>query len=143
MQTLVYHFKINSIFCFSGGTQSTKIAKPVLKTLDSQGFKTIKITNISSEVYAVKYEENREGIIAFSKEFFHNFNPKSNFIAIVTCSQANEECPLVLGADTKITLTYEDPKKYDNTAALENQKYAETSVLIATELYLRFIDVKK
>lgn len=134
MQTLASHFKIPTIFCYSGGTEATAIAAPVIKTLKKQGFSITQITEGTNPVYALKFDHNSPPIIGFSKEYFHDFNPKSNFTAVMTCSQADDGCPFVAGANEKIALTYEDPKKFDTTA-FEEEKYAERSIQIATELY--------
>ena len=70
----------------------------------------------------------------FSKQYFHEFNPTSEFAAIMTCSQADGGCPFVAGSEKRIAITYEDPKISDNTA-LEEQTYTERSNQIASEMY--------
>jgi arsenate reductase len=49
----------------------------------------------------------------FSKKYDDEFNPKSEFAAIMTCSQADGGCPFIAGAEKRIPITYEDP--FDNT----------------------------
>ncbi|CAL2105240.1 Arsenate reductase [Tenacibaculum sp. 190524A02b] len=134
MQTLASYFKVSTISCYSGGTEATAIAPQVIKALTKQGFSIHTLSEGSNLVYAIKYAENSMPIIGFSKEYFHNFNPSSNFIAIMTCSQADDGCPFVAGAEKRIPITYEDPKAFDNTE-LEAEKYLERSIQIATELY--------
>jgi arsenate reductase len=41
--------------------------------------------------------------------------------------------PFIPGADKRISLPYEDPKSYDNTAD-EGKMYDERSIQIATEM---------
>ncbi len=134
MQTFAHYFKKTLITCYSGGTEATRIAPQVITTLKNQGFAINKLSNEKNSIYTIKYDKNSMPIIGFSKEYFHNFNPSTDFIAILTCSQADEGCPFVSGSDQRITLTYEDPKMYDNTE-LEKQKYIERSTQIATELF--------
>ncbi|CAM1372548.1 arsenate-mycothiol transferase ArsC [Tenacibaculum xiamenense] len=134
MQTLSSFFNLREIFCYSGGTESTAVASPIIETLEKQGFDVQTISNGNNPIHAIKFDSNSAPVIGFSKEYFSDFNPKSNFIAVMTCSQADEGCPLVLGADARIPLTFEDPKAFDNTP-IQNQKYLERSTQIAAELY--------
>ena len=55
----------------------------------------------------------------------------------MTCSHADENCPLVLGADARIVITYDDPKEFDNTN-LESAKYKERVEQIGTEILYAF-----
>lgn len=141
MQTLASYFKIDNVFCYSGGTEATAMAIPAVEALKSQGFNIEVLANSNNPIYTIKYNQNCLPIIGFSKEYAHPFNPTSNFIAIMTCSQADEGCPLVLGAEQKIALTFEDPKLYDGTA-LQNEKYLERSIQMATELYYLLSNLK-
>ena len=61
-QTMAYHFGINNIFCYSGGTESTAMFPKVAEILSNQGFQIQKLSENSNPVYAVKYGEttNRE-----------------------------------------------------------------------------------
>ena len=72
-------------------------------------------------------------IIGFSKTFDDAFNPQLDFAAIMTCSHADENCPFIPGANTRIALNYEDPKLFDETPQ-QNEKYLERSLQIATEM---------
>ncbi len=134
MQTLSSFFNLEKVFSYSGGTESTAMASPIISTLKKQGFEIQTISNGNNPIHAIKFDSNSTPIIGFSKEYFSDFNPKSNFIAVMTCSQADEGCPLVLGSDSRIPLTFEDPKAFDNTP-LQDEKYLERSTQIATELY--------
>ena len=89
--------------------------------------------------YSIGYA-NKKRLKCFSKTFDNNENPDSNFAAIMTCSNANENCPIIPGADKRIPLEYIDPKKFDGTdQALE--KYTERSLQIASELFYVFRNV--
>jgi len=69
------------------------------------------------------------------------FNPKSEFCAIMTCSQADEGCPFVPGAEKRIPITYDDPKEFDNTPQ-QSEKYKERSIQIASEMFYVFSKIK-
>lgn len=112
----------------------------VAKTLENAGFKIHTISKNENPVYSIKYAENEHPIIGFSKKFDDDFNPKSEFTAIMTCSQADEGCPFITGAEKRIPITYEDPKAFDNTPQ-QAAKYKERSVQIATELFYVFSQI--
>ena len=80
-------------------------------------------------------------MIGFSKVFDAEFNPKSGFAAILTCSQADEGCPFIAGAEKRFPIRYDDPKLYDNTD-LQSEKYSERSMEIATEMKYVFSQLK-
>ena len=124
-----------------GGTEKTAVYPSVLNTLKKAGFSFQKLSKEDNPIYAVKFDENEPPVIAFSKELTSDFNPKSEFAAIMTCSQADEGCPFIAGAEKRIPITYEDPKVYDNTNE-EAAKYKERSLQIATELHYVFQQVK-
>lgn len=137
-QTIAFYFNIKNVYCYSAGTEATAVFPMIIKTLKQTGFKIDVLANqLENPIYSIKYSENEPSIIGFSKDLNNNFNPKNNFAAIMTCSQADEDCPFVLGAETRIALPFEDPKLFDNTE-LQNQKYVERSTNIASELFYIF-----
>ncbi len=139
-QTLAAYFKIKNVFCYSGGTEATALFPTVASTLQSSGFEVNTLSEGNNPVYAIKYANNEHPVIGFSKTLDDDFNPKSNFVAIMTCDSANEACPFVPGAEKRIPITYEDPKAYDNTPQ-QADKYKERSRQIATELFYVFSQI--
>lgn len=140
-QTMAFHFNIKNVFCYSGGTEATAMFPKVAETLTNQGFEIQKISDTENPVYALKFDENQHSIICFSKTYFDEFNPKTNFSAIMTCNNADEGCPMVFGAESRFPIKYEDPKAFDGTE-LMNEKYAERSLQIASEMYFIFSQIK-
>jgi len=140
-QTLAYHFNIKNVFCYSGGTESTALFPMVAETLRNSGFQIKTISKSENPVYSIKYTYNQHPIIGFSKRLDDDFNPKSEFAAIMTCDSANEACPFVSGAEKRIPITFEDPKAFDNTPQ-QAEKYNERSLQIATELFYVFSQIK-
>ena len=134
MQTLAYHFGLNNIICYSGGTESTAVFPMVIKTLINAGFEIETISKTENPIYSIKYADNEHPIIGFSKRLDSDFNPKDSFAAVMTCSQADEGCPFVAGAENRIPITFEDPKAFDNSP-LQAEKYKERSEQIASEMY--------
>jgi arsenate reductase len=140
-QTAAAYYNIKNVFCYSGGTEATALFPMAAKTLAKQGFQIKTIAEGSNPVYAIKYAENEHPIIGFSKTFDDDFNPQSEFAAILTCSSADQGCPFIAGAEVRIPITFEDPKAFDNTPQ-QAEKYEERSVQIATEMFYVFSKIK-
>lgn len=136
-QTMAYHFGIKNVFCYSGGTEATAMFPKIAETLSIQGFDILKLSETSNPVYAVKYAQNEQAIICFSKEYNHAFNPSGNYAAIVTCSSVDEACPIVFGAEARFPIKYDDPKSFDGTDEMD-AKYSERSLQIGEEMWYVF-----
>jgi arsenate reductase len=141
-QTLAFYFKIDNVFCYSGGTETTALFTKVIETLINQGFKSLKLSDFANPIYAIKFNENEAPIIGFSKSYDSQYNPKNDFAAILTCSQADSGCPFIAGAEVRIPITFEDPKAFDDST-FQSQKYTERSLQIASELFYVFSQIKK
>ena len=141
-QTASAYFNIKNVSCYSGGTEATAMFPMVAKTLENQGFIIKTISEGSNPVYTIKYAENEHPIIGFSKTYDDDFNPESEFVAIMTCSQADGGCPFIAGAEKRIPITFEDPKAFDNTPQ-QAEKYEERSLQIATEMFYVFSQIKQ
>lgn len=141
-QTMAFQFGIKNVFCYSGGTEATAMFPRVVETLVNQGFQIQKLSEEQNPVYAVKFDDNQHPIICFSKTYFNDFNPKTNFGAIMTYNNADEGCPMVFGAEARFPIKYDDPKAFDGTDVM-NEKYAERSLQIASEMYYVFSQIKK
>jgi len=136
-QTMASFYNVDKVYSYSGGTEATAMFPKVGETLINQGFKINKLSDSTNPVYGIKYSENEPAIIAFSKRFEDDFNPASEFTAIMTCSSADKGCPIVLGCDKRIAITYEDPKKSDGTPQ-QIETYFNRSLQIATEMKFVF-----
>ena len=86
--------------------------------------------------------DNKENEILFYRLTNKSINNDRTFIAVMTCSDADKNCPYIPGAEKRISLKYYDPKEFDNTA-LEIKKYEECSYKIATEIFYVFSEVSK
>ncbi|MFH4966269.1 protein-tyrosine-phosphatase [Gaetbulibacter sp. M235] len=140
-QVMSYYFQIENVYCYSGGTEATALFPMVAETLMNSGFTIETLSEGENPVYAIKYSENEHPIIGFSKTYDAVFNPKSEFAAIMTCSSADAGCPFISGAEKRISITFDDPKAFDNTP-LQKEKYNERSIQVATELYYVFSQIK-
>lgn len=141
-QTAAAYYNINDVFCYSGGTEATAMFPMAAKTLAKQGFQIKTIAEGSNPIYTIKYAPNEHPVIGFSKTYDDDFNPQSEFVAIMTCSQADGGCPFIAGAEMRIPITFEDPKAFDNTPQ-QAEKYEERSLQIANEMFYVFSQIKK
>ncbi|AOZ98107.1 arsenate-mycothiol transferase ArsC [Flavobacterium commune] len=141
-QTAAAYYDIKNVFCYSGGTEATALFPIAAQTLAKQGFQIKTIAEGNNPVYAIKYNENAHPIIGFSKTFDNEFNPQSEFAAILTCSSADQGCPFIPGAEKRIPITFEDPKAFDNTPQ-QAEKYEERSNQIGAEMFYVFSQIKK
>ena len=132
-QVMASEFGIDNVFAFSGGTEATAMFPMVPQVLEKTGFSITKLSEEKNSVYSVKYSDNAHPVVCFSKTYDNKFNPKSDYVAIMTCSDADEKCPVVFGSAKRVRLTYDDPKAFDNTPQQE-EKYMERSTQIATEM---------
>lgn len=140
-QTMAFYYQIPNVYSYSGGTETTAINATVVNTLVDSGFQIQQLSDGTNPIYAIKYADNTSPIIGFSKKYDNDFNPASTFCAILTCSQADEGCPFIPGAEKRIPVTYEDPKLYDGTP-YKKQKYLERSLQIAAEMQYVFSSIK-
>lgn len=138
---MAHHFGVKNTFCYSGGTEATAMFPKVAETLKKQGFEVLKLSENKNPVYAIKYNEDEQPIICFSKVYDDNFNPKHHFGTVITCNSADENCPIVFGAEQRFSIKYEDPKVFDGTDLMD-AKYAEKSLEIAQEMFYVFGLVK-
>jgi len=140
-QTMAFHFKIKNVFCYSGGTEATAMFPKVTETLVNQGFEIQQLSQEQNPIYAIAFDDNQHPIVCFSKTYYDDFNPKSNFGAIMTCNNAETGCPMVFGAEARFPIKYDDPKAFDGTDGM-NEKYVERSVQIASEMFFVFSQIK-
>jgi arsenate reductase (thioredoxin) len=141
-QTAATYYDIKGVACSSGGTEATAFNPRAVKAMQDAGFAISIQTPGNNPVYSVKFSDTSPVLKVFSKRYDDPFNPEKNFAAIMTCSHADENCPLVLGATKRIALTYNDPKDFDGTA-LEAEKYQERVSEIGSEILFAFSNVKK
>jgi hypothetical protein len=127
---------------FSGGTEATAFNPRAVAALKRVGFEVSGMEPAGNPRYKVEFGREQKPIECFSKVFDQPPNPKTNFCAVMTCSQADENCPTVAGAALRIPLHYEDPKKSDGTPQ-EAAAYEERCAQIAREMLFAFSRVER
>ncbi|WP_323755867.1 protein-tyrosine-phosphatase [Roseivirga sp.] len=134
------YFEID-IDSFSGGVEVTAFNESAINALINSGFK-VEMEGETNPKVKLTFSENHAPLAMFSKKFDDAINPAEDFAAIMTCSDADANCPFIAGAEKRIPVKYDDPKLYDGTSE-EAAKYAERSRQIATEMFYIFSQIKK
>lgn len=135
-QVAARYYGFPNVFSYSGGTEATALFPSAKAALQKTGLEIQQLSEGKNPVYAIKYAQNEPAILAFSKRFDDSFNPQSNYAAVMTCTHADQNCPLVPHAE-RISLPFEDPKAFDGTP-LQEEKYDERCRDIARELLFVF-----
>ena len=107
---------------FSAGTEKTEVCGEAIKSLERAGIEIgirgkIKLMHNQIDLHSKTLDEIKE----------------DEFIAIMTCSDAEKNCPVEPRSKKNIKLFYDDPKKYDGTIEASDE-YDKTCRLIASEL---------
>jgi len=130
------YYSIDWLACYSGGTEVTAFSPLAVASMKEAGFSIKTKIPGANPFYLVSYPGRIEGIKVFSKKYTDPPNPIRGFHAIMTCSDADHACPIVIGAATRHSITYEDPKVFEGTPNAK-QAYADRCAQIAREmLYL-------
>lgn len=108
-------YGIKNIKTYSGGTEATAFNGNAINALKRVGFEITALSTDTNPVYKVIYDKSAEPLLCFSKTYDHPGNSQSEFAAIMTCSDAEENCPFIPGLDLRVGTTYDDPKAFDGT----------------------------
>jgi len=130
------HYGVSDIQAFSGGTEQTAFNPRAVAALERAG---VPIRQHRGTAQNPEYEVTigTTTLTCFSKVYNQPPNPDSSFAAVMTCSEADQNCPIVRGAEVRIALPYEDPKASDGTAS-ESETYDERCAQIAREMLYAF-----
>jgi arsenate reductase len=141
-QTAASYFGIPNVKAYSGGTEATAFNPRAVDAMRGIGFNIKQKTTDTNPRYVVQYSNYYPGFEVFSKRYDDRENPSNDFAAIMTCTHADENCPIVIGATARISLPFHDPKDFDGTS-LESAKYRERSLEIGREILYAFSQIKR
>lgn len=139
-QVAAWWFGFDWVKTYSGGTEATAFDPRAVAALERAGLQIRRGAEPSNPVYVVRAGEpdgTLPAMACFSKRYDAPDNPRQRFVAVMTCAQADADCPVVHGADLRIALPYDDPKAADGTDA-EAKTYDERCAQIARELLFAF-----
>ena len=134
------YYEVPNVRTFSGGTEATAFNPRAVAALERVGFTVEKTSEGNNPHYRIAYASDAPAQETFSKKYDDAANPQENFAAIMTCSQADENCPFVPGATLRVAIPYEDPKEADGTPE-EATCYDKRSKQIATEMLYCFSQI--
>jgi protein-tyrosine phosphatase/arsenate reductase len=135
------YYNIKNVNTYSGGTEATAFNINAINSLKRVGFNIKPINSEKNTTYHVFHDDNESPSVCFSKTYDDAKNPQKEFAAIMTCSDAEENCPFIPGVELRIGTTYDDPKAFDNTPE-QDAKYDERCKQIALETFYVFSKVK-
>jgi protein-tyrosine phosphatase/arsenate reductase len=118
---------------YSGGTEVTALHPNSITALEKMCFEISSDAAITNPRYQVKFGDEMM-ITCFSKGYDDSYNPEKDFLAIMTCSHADENCPFISGATERFSTPYEDPKIFDGLK-LQDKKYLECALEIGKEVF--------
>lgn len=135
------YYNISNVHTFSGGTEATAFHDNAIKALKRIGFDIKPVRMEKNSLFHVFYDDQKKPIECFSKVYDDAKNPQSEFAAIMTCSDAEENCPFIPGVELRIGTTYDDPKAFDHTPQ-QDKMYDERCRQIARETFYVFSLIK-
>jgi arsenate reductase (thioredoxin) len=133
-QVAAEYYGLVGVETFSGGTEATAFNPRAVAAMQRCGLKIVADDlSATNPRYSVYHSDASSPQICFSKAYGDPPNPSRGYCAVMTCSQADDACPLVMGCDLRMPIRYEDPKVADDTE-FEAQRYDERSAQICTEM---------
>ena len=133
-QTAARYYGLDRVHAYSGGTEVTACNCRTITAMRSAGFAIEDATAGDNPLYLVRYADDRPPIRAYSKLYNADDNPKDGFIALMTCSKADQTCPVVKGAVARYAIHYTDPRLCDDTPT-ETAAYNDRCREIAREMF--------
>lgn len=141
-KTAAYYYGVENVETYSGGTEATAFNPNAVNALKDAGFEIGVISAGKNPIYGVSFSDSAPESRAWSKKYDSDHNPDKDFCAVMTCSQADAECPFIPGASLRISLPYDDPKLFDGTDR-KKEAYAERCRQIGREMMYLFSEVEQ
>ena len=124
------------ITSYSAGTEKTACHPNVLEVLRNEGF------GIESDVDNHRVVWNGNTLTTLGSKTIDSGDLPNEFFAIMTCSDADENCPFIPSALGRFRLTFEDPKWSDKTNDAI-KVYQETSLTISNDIKYLLQQIKQ
>jgi arsenate reductase (thioredoxin) len=133
-QVAAEYYGLDGVQTYSGGTEATAFNPRAVAAMQRCGLKIIPDDPTAGNPrYSVYTSDSSTPQVCFSKVYSESPNPNKDYCAVMTCSQADDACPLVMGSELRMPIRYEDPKVADDTE-FEAQRYDERCVQICSEM---------
>lgn len=143
--TAARYYGLSGVETYSGGTETTAFNPRAVAALQRAGLEITTIDGTkagSNPRYEIQLRTSDEPLVCFSKVYNEAPNPKNGFAAVMCCSQADTNCPVVSGSSLRVALPYEDPKASDNLPH-ESEIYDERCEQICREMMYLFSQAGK
>jgi len=135
--TAARFYGVSEVETYSGGTEATAFNPRAIAAIERAGLKVKNIDDGKNPRYAVRDHDTDTPLICFSKAYGDVPNPKQDFCAVMTCTQADKSCPTVTGSSLRVCLFFDDPKLADDTPE-EAATYDERCRQICREMLYLF-----
>jgi arsenate reductase (thioredoxin) len=109
--------KLKKLEAYSCGTEVTACNPRTIAALERVGFRFESEKAASNPRYVLKTDEpsRQEARALYSKTLWDESLPKQAVISMMCCDQADQNCPNIPGALSRVALNYVDPKVSDDT----------------------------
>ena len=140
-QTAAVYFGVENVYTYSGGTEESAFNARAVRAMREAGFTINARSNGGNPRYEIIISSNSPALWVYSKKYNCEANPTQGFAAILTCSHADLNCPIISGAEKRISLPYDDPKEFDGTSSEEIMSSEKVNE-IGTDILYAFSKVK-
>jgi arsenate reductase (thioredoxin) len=141
-QVAAAHYGLPAVTTYSGGTEVTAFNPRAVAALQRAGLSIVQAGPDINPQYRVSYASDAADLVCFSKKYDDPANPATEYGAVMTCTQADQGCPVVRGCETRIAIAYEDPKIADGRAD-ESATYDARCAQICREMLYMAAQARK
>lgn len=133
---------LEKIRCHSGGTEATACNPRTIAAFQRAGFEVNDTTGGDNPAYEIRFASDQPPLRSWSKVYNKDGNPRMGYIGIMTCTHADENCPIVHGAAERFSLPFVDPKEADDSPK-EAATYDARLHQIGTQMFHLMATVKQ
>jgi arsenate reductase len=131
-QTAAWLLGLSGVHCHSGGTEATAFNHHAIDALRTAGFE-VETGAGNNPLVQLRWSDDIPPLRCWSKTFHEALPEGTPFTAVMTCSEADEACPVVPGAEARFPIRYEDPKASDGSGR-EAEVYLHRCLEIGQEM---------
>jgi arsenate reductase len=126
---------------WSAGTEATACNGRTVDALLRAGFTQLNAGSGDNPRIVLAWGDGQP-LTLHSKRYDDPEGPSGDFIALMTCSEADENCSFIPGAWRRFPFRYEDPKAFDGTPE-ESRAYDRTCAIIREDICRLFAEAAR
>lgn len=130
-------YQQQGVTAYSAGTEVTAFNPKAVAALRRAGFPVSGDGQGENPRYTIDVDGNGEPLEFFSKRYDDTSIKDAPLTAIMVCTDADENCPLIPNAEFRLALPFVDPKAWDGTAQ-EGDRYDASVREIGREMLYVF-----